>query len=89
MEQFAELLNDVALSINPDSRSKFFALFYGQEWDILVKMQTDLNEQVELLKKMSKGSLATFDFFLQKGSNMARDSGLVKGGNIPPTLIPQ
>ena len=66
--KFAELLEDVALSLYPDPQSEFFALFFGNEWDTFIKMQADLFEQVEISKRIAKGSLATFDcFFFTKG----------------------
>ena len=58
--RLSELLKEVAVSLYPDPQSEFFALFFGNEWDTFIKMQADLFEQVEISKRIAKGSLATF-----------------------------
>ena len=58
--RFSALLKEVTVSLKPDPQSEFFNLFFGNDWEMFLKIQAELLEQLEISKKKSKRIISYF-----------------------------
>ena len=84
VQQFKELVDQLSQSIQPDPRSDFFALLYGNEMDKLVKIQSEVTKQLELSKQITGANFASFDRFVSRGEDMTRGTEFVRGRIYTP-----